>query len=74
MDWHLVKPSWQSFRGEVHASRGRLTPDHLDFIAGRRTALSSTTEAAYSVTADGVDGRLEARRCGKLHPRPASSH
>ena len=63
MDWKLVKATRQRFTGEVHASRGRLTPDRLDSIVVIR--LSSRIKVERQIR--GFDVRNQ-------HPRLASSH
>jgi len=39
MNWDIVEGNWKQFRGKVKAQWGKLTDDHLDVIAGKRTEL-----------------------------------
>jgi uncharacterized protein YjbJ (UPF0337 family) len=72
MDWNHVKASWQQFRGEVHANWGRLTPVHLDIIAGRRACLSNEIEEAYGVTSEEAERQIKSFEARNQHPRPVS--
>jgi uncharacterized protein YjbJ (UPF0337 family) len=72
MDWDHVEASWQQFRGEVHANWGRLTPVHLDIIAGRRACLSNEIEEAYGVTSEEAERQIKSFEARNQHPRPVS--
>jgi uncharacterized protein YjbJ (UPF0337 family) len=72
MDWNYVKASWQQFRSEVHANWGRLTPVHLDIIAGRRACLSNEIEEAYGVTSEEAERQIKSFEARNQHPRPVS--
>jgi uncharacterized protein YjbJ (UPF0337 family) len=72
MDWNLVEATWQRFRGEVRANWGRLTPAHLDFIAGSRTRLASRLKEAYSLTGDEAERQIKSFEARNQHPRPVS--
>jgi uncharacterized protein YjbJ (UPF0337 family) len=72
MDWNHVEASWQQFRGEVHANWGRLTPVHLDIIAGRRACLSNEIEEAYGVTSEEAERQIKSFEARNQHPRPVS--
>ena len=72
MDWNFVEASWQQFRGEVHANWGRLTPAHLDLIAGRRVQLARKIREAYGVTGDEAERQIKSFEARNQHPRPVS--
>jgi len=72
MDWNFVEASWQRFRGEVHANRGRLTSADLDSIAGRRSRLASKIEEAYGVTGDAAERQIKSFEARNQYPRPVS--
>ena len=72
MDWNFVEASWQQFRGEVHANWGRLTPAHLDLIAGRRVHLARKIREAYGVTGDEAERQIKSFEARNQHPRPVS--
>jgi len=72
MDWNLVEATWQRFRDEVRANWERLTPAHLDFIAGRRARLASGIKDAYGVTGDEAERQIKSFEARNQHPRPVS--
>lgn len=72
MDWNFVEASWQRFRDEVHANWAKLTPAHLDFIAGKRTLLASSIREAYGVTGDEAERQIKGFEARNRHPRPVS--
>jgi len=72
MDWNFVEASWLRFRGEVHANWVRLTPAHLDVIAGRRARLASQIEEAYGITGDEAERQIRSFEARNQYPRPVS--
>ena len=72
MDWNFVEVSWQQFRSDVRANWGRLTPVHLDLIAGSRVRLASKIEEAYGVTGDEAERQIKSFEARNQHPRPVS--
>jgi uncharacterized protein YjbJ (UPF0337 family) len=68
MNWNIVEGNWKQFKGEVKAQWGRLTDDHLDVIAGKRTQLAGKIQEAYGITKDEAEQqikRFELRNTGE---------
>jgi uncharacterized protein YjbJ (UPF0337 family) len=72
MRWNFVEDNWQQFKGDVHANWERLTPGHLDTIAGGRARLASKIQEAYGVTSDEAERQIKSFEARNLHPRPVS--
>lgn len=58
MNWTIIEGNWKQFRGEVQARWGKLTNDHLDVIAGKRTELAGKIEEAYGLSRDEVEHQI----------------
>lgn len=59
MNWDIIEGNWKQFRGKVNAQWGKLTDDHLDVIAGRRTELAGKIQEAYGLSKDETERQLE---------------
>ncbi|HEY9199791.1 MAG TPA: CsbD family protein [Gammaproteobacteria bacterium] len=59
MNWNIVAGTWNQFRGEVRAHWGKLTDDHLDIIAGRRTELAGMIQQTYGLTMDEAELQIQ---------------
>jgi len=59
MNWNIVEGNWKQFKGEVKAQWGRLTDDHLDVIAGKRTQLAGKIQEAYGITKDEAEQQIK---------------
>jgi uncharacterized protein YjbJ (UPF0337 family) len=63
MNWDIAVGNWKEFKGKVKARWGKLTDDHLDVIAGKRTELSGKVQEAYGITKE--EAEKEIRRFEK---------
>lgn len=59
MNWDIVEGNWNQFKGKIHARWGKLTDDHLDLIAGKRTELVGKVQEAYGITHDEVEKQIK---------------
>ena len=59
MNWDIVEGNWKQFNGKVKAQWGKLTDDHLDMIAGKRTELAGKIQEAYGITKDEAEEQIE---------------
>ncbi|MRD71659.1 CsbD family protein [Rhodocyclus tenuis] len=59
MNWDIVAGNWKQFRGKVRARWGKLTDDHLDVIAGKRTELSGKLQESYGITREEAEEQIK---------------
>ena len=59
MDWTLIEANWQHYKVLVHIRWGRITPEDLDVIAGRRDLLALQIHQVYGVSRDAAQMQLE---------------
>jgi uncharacterized protein YjbJ (UPF0337 family) len=58
MNWDIIEGNWKQYKGKVKAQWGKLTDDHLDVIAGRRTELAGKIQEAYGVSKDDAEKQI----------------
>ncbi|HSD39080.1 MAG TPA: CsbD family protein [Rhodocyclaceae bacterium] len=58
MNWDIIEGNWKQYKGKVKAQWGKLTDDHLDVIAGRRTELAGKIQEAYGVSRDDAEKQI----------------
>lgn len=73
MNWNIVEGNWKQFKGEVKAQWGKLTDDHLDVIAGKRSKLAGTIQEAYGITQDEAEQQIKHFELRDKDERPADS-
>ncbi len=73
MNWNIVEGNWKQFKGEVKAQWGKLTDDHLDVIAGKRSKLVGTIQEAYGITQDEAEQQIKHFELRDKDERPADS-
>lgn len=59
MNWDIVEGNWKQFNGKVKAQWGKLTDDHLDIIAGKRTELAGKIQEAYGISKDEAEKQIK---------------
>lgn len=59
MNWDIVEGNWKQFKGKVKAQWGKLSDDHIDLIAGRRTELAGKVQEAYGLSKDEVEQQIK---------------
>ena len=59
MDWTLIEANWKHFKVLAHIRWGRITPEDLDVIAGRRELLALQIHQIYGVSRDAAQMQLE---------------
>jgi len=69
MNWDIVEGNWKQFKGKVKTQWGKLTDDHLDVIAGKRTELAGKIQEAYGISKDEAEEQIKAfeKRSEDLH-------
>lgn len=69
MNWDIVEGNWKQFKGNVKTQWGKLTDDHLDVIAGKRTELAGKLQEAYGISKDEAEEQIKAfeKRNENLH-------
>lgn len=73
MNWNIIEGNWKQFKGEVKAQWGKLTDDHLDVIAGKRTELAGKIQEAYGITQDEAEAQIKHFELRDKDNRPADS-
>lgn len=58
MNWDRIEGNWKQAKGRVKEHWGKLTDDELDQIAGRRDQLVGKIQAAYGLTKDEAEKRV----------------
>ena len=71
MNWNIVEGNWKQFKGEVKAQWGKLTDDHLDVIAGKRSQLGGKIQEAYGITQDEAEQQIKHFELRDKNERPA---
>lgn len=59
MNWDIVEGNWIQFKGKVKTQWGKLTDDHLDVIAGKRTELAGKIQETYGITKDEAEQQIK---------------
>ncbi|OHE56829.1 MAG: general stress protein CsbD [Thiobacillus sp. GWE1_62_9] len=73
MNWNIVEGNWKQFKGEVKAQWGKLTDDHLDVIAGKRSELAGKIQETYGITQDEAEAQIKHFELRDKEQRPADS-
>lgn len=73
MDWVRVASNWDQYRGKVKARWARLSPTHLDAIAGDRLQLASVVRETYKLSSDEVEKQIRYFEERNQDYRPQSS-
>lgn len=58
MDWARVESNWDHYQARVKARWARLSPMHLDAIAGDRTKLASVVREVYQIGSEEVEKQI----------------
>ncbi|NLR74465.1 CsbD family protein [Leeia aquatica] len=59
MNWDITEENWKQFKGKVKAQWAKLTNDHLDVIAGKRTALAGKIQETYGVSSETAEEQIK---------------
>jgi uncharacterized protein YjbJ (UPF0337 family) len=59
MNWDIVEGNWKQFKGRIRVQWGKLTDDHLDLIAGKRTELAGKIQELYGLTIEEAENQLK---------------
>jgi uncharacterized protein YjbJ (UPF0337 family) len=59
MNWDIVEGNWKQFKGKVKTQWGKLTDDHLDVIAGKRTELAGKLQESYGISKDEAEEQIK---------------
>jgi uncharacterized protein YjbJ (UPF0337 family) len=59
MNWYIVEGNWKQFKGKVKTQWGKLTDDHLDVIAGKRTELAGKLQESYGISKDEAEEQIK---------------
>jgi len=58
MEWDRISGNWPHWRERIQERWGRLTPDQLDSVAGRREQLVRNIQESYELTRDEAERQL----------------
>ena len=73
MDWASAESNWDQYRAKVKARWSRLSPMHLDAIAGDRLQLVSAIREVYKISGDEVEKQIRNFEDRNKDYRPESS-
>ena len=73
MDWVGVESNWDQYRDRVKARWERLSPAHLDAIAGDRVRLAETVREVYKISSEAVEKQIRYFEERNQDYRPQSS-
>lgn len=73
MDWVRVENNWDQYRAKVKARWAKLSPMHLDDIAGDRTRLVSAVREIYKLSSEEVEKQVRYFEERNHDYRPESS-
>lgn len=59
MNWDIAEGNWKQFKGKLKAHWGKLTDEHLDVIAGKRTELLGKLQVSYGITQEEAEKRVK---------------
>ena len=59
MNWDIVEGNWKQFKGKIRSRWGKLTEDHLQQIAGKRTELSGRIQELYGLTFEEAEKQIK---------------
>lgn len=59
MNWDIAEGNWKQLKGQVKARWGKLTDDHLDVIAGKRTELAGKIQESYGLTVEEAEKQIK---------------
>lgn len=59
MNWDIVEGNWKQFKGKVQTQWGKLSNDHIDQIAGKRTELAGKIQETYGLTKDEAEQQIK---------------
>lgn len=67
MTWDEVKGQWKQLKGEVQQQWGKLTPDDVDIVAGKREKLIGKIQERYGIAKEEAEKQVtdfqESYRC-----------
>lgn len=72
MNWDLVANNWHQFKGTVRARWAKLTPEHLEAIAGQRLRLVEHLQELYGIKRMDAERELRAFEERNKNYRPKS--
>jgi uncharacterized protein YjbJ (UPF0337 family) len=59
MNWANVERDWEYYRSTVKARWGKLSPAHLDMIAGDRTRLAGAITEVYALSEIEIEKQIQ---------------
>lgn len=59
MNWDRIKGNWKQFKGQAHATWGRLTDDDLDVVAGERERLAGRLQERYGYAKERAEREID---------------
>ena len=59
MNWDIVEGNWKQFKGKVKAQWGKLSDNHIDLIAGKRTELAGKVQEVYGLSKDEAEQQIK---------------
>ncbi len=59
MNWDIVEGNWKQFKGKVKAQWGKLSDNHIDQIAGKRTELAGKVQEVYGLSKDEAEQQIK---------------
>ena len=59
MNWDIAEGNWKQFKGKVKAQWGKLSDNHIDQIAGKRTELAGKVQEVYGLSKDEAEQQIK---------------
>ena len=59
MNWDIAEGNWKQFKGKVKAQWGKLSDNHIDLIAGKRTELAGKVQEVYGLSKDEAEQQIK---------------
>lgn len=59
LDWERIEGDWAYFKAKVRQRWGRISPDELDAIGGRRDRLAQCIRELYGISQGAAEMQLE---------------
>lgn len=70
MNWTLAENNWPQFKGTVRARWLKLTNEHLDAIAGKRSELLGRIQETYGINRAEAEREIRAFEARNRNYRP----
>ena len=59
MNWDIAEGNWKQFKGKVKAQWGKLSDNHIDLIAGKRTELAGKVQEVYGLSKEEAEQQIK---------------